>query len=107
MILAANGRCDSPRKSAKYCTYSLMDHETNKILHVETVDKCEVGLQSPNMKHETFTRSIAHILQFVQCPEVIIDASPSIRKIINYVIFVFLYVHIFLKKLSTQAWYIL
>ena len=61
MILAANGRCDSPGKSVKYCTYSPMDHETNKILHVETVDKCEVGLQLPDVKHETFTRSIAHI----------------------------------------------
>ena len=81
MILAANGRCDSPGKSAKYCTYSPVDRETNKILHVETVDKCEVGLQSPNMKHEAFTCSTAHILQFVHCPEVIIDASSSIQKI--------------------------
>lgn len=83
MILAADGRCDSPGKSAKYCTYSLMDHDTNKILHVETVDKREVRLQSPNMEREAFTRSMAHIQQFVHCPEVITDASSSIRKIIG------------------------
>ena len=84
MILAADGRCDSPGKSAKYCTYCLMDHETNKILHVDTVDKREVRLQSPNMEREAFsTRSMTHILQIVQCPEVITDASSSIQKIIR------------------------
>ena len=110
VISAANGRCDSPRKSAKYCTYSLMDHDTNKILHVETVDKREVRLQSPNMERQAFTRSMAHILQLVHGPEVITDASSSIRKIIGkFVVFVVVVtnVHIFLKKPSTQAWYIL
>ena len=60
-----------------------MDHETNKILHVETVDKREVRLHSPNMEREAFTRSMTHILQIVQCPEIITDASSSIRKIIG------------------------
>ncbi|XP_065886789.1 uncharacterized protein [Dysidea avara] len=83
VVLAADGRCDSPGNSAKYCTYSLMDHETNKILHVETVDKREVRLQSPNMEREAFSRSIAHVLQLVECPEVITDASSSVRKMIE------------------------
>ena len=60
-----------------------MDHETNKILHVETVDKREVRLQSPNMEREAFSRSIAHVLQLVECPEVITDASSSVRKMIG------------------------
>ena len=60
-----------------------MDHDTNKILHVETVDKREVRLQSPNMEREAFMRSMTHILEFLQCPEVITDASSSIRKIIG------------------------
>ena len=87
-----------------------MDHDTNKILHVETVDKREVRLQSPNMEREAFTCSLAHILQLVQCPEVITDASSSIWKIMGkFVLFVVAVtnVHIFLKKPSTQAWYIL
>ena len=81
--MAADGRCDSPGNSAKYCTYSLMDYETNKILHVETVDKREVRLQSPNMEHKAFSRSMVHILQIVQCPEIITDASSSVRKLIG------------------------
>ena len=48
-MLAGNGRCDSPGNGAKFCTCSLMDTGTNKILHAETVDKREVHLQSPNI----------------------------------------------------------
>ena len=60
-----------------------MDHDTNKILHVETVDKCKVRLQSLNMEREAFMLSMTHILEFLQRPEVITDASSSIRKIIG------------------------
>jgi len=43
-VLAGDGRCDSPGSSDKFCTYSLMDTATNKILHAETIDKREVQL---------------------------------------------------------------
>ena len=81
--MAFDGKCDSPGKCAKYCTYSLMDHDTNKILHVETVDKREVRLQSSNMEREAFKRSMTHMLEFLQFQGVITDASSSIRKIIG------------------------
>ena len=42
--LAGDKRCDSPGSSAKYCSYSLMEMNSYKILHVETVDKREVDL---------------------------------------------------------------
>ena len=42
--LAGDGRCESPGSSAKYCSYSLMEMNSYKILHVETVDKREVDL---------------------------------------------------------------
>jgi len=50
LVLSGNGRCDSPGKSAKFCTYSMMEATHNQILHFENVDKCEVGLHSPNME---------------------------------------------------------
>ena len=50
LIVAGDGRCDSPGSSAKFCSYSLMDVSTSKVLHVETIDKREVQLQSPNME---------------------------------------------------------
>jgi len=36
-------------KSAKYCTYSLMDSETNKIVYMDIVNK-HVALKSPNIE---------------------------------------------------------
>ena len=44
LILCGDGRCDSPGASAKFCSYTLMDAETNKILHTETVTREEVSL---------------------------------------------------------------
>lgn len=79
LILSGDGRCDSPGKSAKFCTYSLMDLESGLILHTETVDKREVALQSPNMEREGFIRSMRYLLPLVKCKEVITDASSSIR----------------------------
>ena len=77
LVLAGDGRCGS---SAKYCSYSLMDMNPHKILHIETVDKREVKLQSPNMEHKAFVDSIEHISSQLTCSEVVTDASSSIRK---------------------------
>ena len=43
LVLCGDGRCDSPGTSAKYCTYTLMESNTNLIVHSETVTKAEVG----------------------------------------------------------------
>ena len=80
IILSGDGRCDSPGKSAKYCTYSLMDIDTGYILHSETVDKREVALQSPNMEKEAFVRSLQFLQTQISCKEIITDASTAIRK---------------------------
>ena len=58
VVLSGDGRCTSPGKSAKYCTYSIMEIHTCYILHTETVDKRQVALQSPNMEKEGFVRSL-------------------------------------------------
>ena len=42
LLLAGDGRCDSPGFSAKYCTYSLMDTDTNLIVHMETLKRSQV-----------------------------------------------------------------
>ena len=80
VILSGDGRCNSPGKSAKYCTYSLMDIDTGYILHSETVDKREVALQSPNMEKVAFVKSLQFLQVHVLCKEIITDASTSIRK---------------------------
>ena len=57
----------------------MMDIDSGKILHAETVDKREVRLQSPNMEREAFIRSLNFLLPRVKCTEIITDASTSIR----------------------------
>ena len=62
-MLCDDGRCDSPTKSTKFCTYSLMESESNVILHFENIDKCEVDLHSPNMEREVMIRSLDFLLE--------------------------------------------
>ncbi|CAN7942951.1 unnamed protein product [Ixodes pacificus] len=41
LVLAGDGRSDSPGRSAKYETYTVVDVSTKKVLHVETVQSNE------------------------------------------------------------------
>ena len=59
--MGGDRRYDSPGSCAKFCSYSLLDIDSSKILHVENVDKCEVSLQSPNMEREAVSRAIRYI----------------------------------------------
>ena len=49
LVLCGDGRCDSPGSSAKFCTYILMETETNKIIHCITVAKSEVSVLINNL----------------------------------------------------------
>ena len=60
-VLVGDGQCDSPGSSAKICTYSLMDIACSKILHLESVDKREIPLQSPNMEMEAVSQVISYL----------------------------------------------
>ena len=35
VVLTGDGRCDSPGHCAKYCTYTIMDSTTGKIVDLE------------------------------------------------------------------------
>ena len=41
VIVSGDGRCDSPGKCARFCTYTLMETTKNLIVHSETMDKRE------------------------------------------------------------------
>ena len=98
LTLCGDGRCDSPGKSAKYCTYSLMDSETNKILHVETIDMREVNLKSPNVEREAFKRSMEYLIsRGIKITEVVTDASTTVISTTG-TIFPFLLLLFFIHK---------
>jgi hypothetical protein len=59
--LAGDGRCDSPGFSAKYCTYSLLDTESQHILTFVTIKVTETG-SSCKMEVEGFRRCMEYLL---------------------------------------------
>ena len=84
--MCGDGRCDSPGKSAKFCTYSLMESENNEILHFENIDKREVDLRSPNMEREGMIRSLDFLIEKqLRVVELITDSSSSIAKTLGTV----------------------
>ena len=58
LVLVGDGHCDFPGQSAKYCTYSFIDTDTDKIIHTKTTDKREVALKSPNMEIKAFEQGM-------------------------------------------------
>ena len=59
--LAGDGRCDSPGISAKYCTYSLLDMESQHILTFVTIKVTETS-SSCKMEVEGFRRCMEYLL---------------------------------------------
>lgn len=62
VILAGDGRCDSPGHSAQYCSYVLTDESQKKVLHVETVDVRQAAGKSPNMEKIGFERGLDFLM---------------------------------------------
>ena len=60
--LASDGRCDSPGFSAKYCLYSHIDLQTNKILSLQLVQVSETG-SSGKMEVLGYERGMDYLLQ--------------------------------------------
>jgi len=83
LLLAGDGRCDSPGSSAKFCTYSLMEMEKNYILHMEIVDKRELQLQSPNMEREALKQLLDFLCTRVNIKELFTDDSTSVAKMLG------------------------
>lgn len=59
--LCGDGRCDSPGFSAKYCSYTLMDLKTNKILTLQLIQVTETG-SSSKMEVEGYKRAVDEVL---------------------------------------------
>lgn len=60
--LCGDGRMDSPGFSAKYCCYSLMDMDSDKVLAFAIVDVTETGGKSTNMEVLAFERCLKQLL---------------------------------------------
>lgn len=60
--LASDGRCDSPGFNAKYCTYSLLDMETQEIVPFVNIKVTETG-SSSKMEVEGFRRCMTYLIE--------------------------------------------
>ena len=60
--IAGDGQCDSPGYSAKYCTYSLMDQQSGKVvtLNVQQVSECT---SSVAMETEAFAACVGNMAE--------------------------------------------
>ena len=85
MVIAGDGRCDSPGKCAKFCTYSVMETSSNVIIHSETIDKREVHLKSPNMEREGASRAMSYLKDKINIVEITTDASTSVTSMLGTV----------------------
>ena len=83
LVLSGGGRCDSPGKSAKYWTYSVMETGQNKILHFENIDKWEVHLRS-DMEREGMVRCLNFLIsKGMTITELATDSSSSVASILG------------------------
>ncbi|XP_070176774.1 uncharacterized protein [Littorina saxatilis] len=84
IVVLGDGRNDSPGYCAQYCTYTLMDSETKKILTIKTVDKRETDGKSPRMETEGFHRAMSDLLQKgINVKEVVTDAHTGIGAVMK------------------------
>lgn len=83
VVVSGDGRCDSPGKCAKFCTYTLMETNKNLILHSETMDKTEVQNKSPNMEREAANRALTCLKGKINVVEITTDASTSVTKMLG------------------------
>ena len=82
LYLAGDGRCDSPGYSAKYCTYSLLDQSTSKIIEIQQVQKTETDNKSTRMEVLAFERAMDSVIaEGLTVAIIATDRHTSIRKL--------------------------
>lgn len=75
---------DSPGWSAQYCTYSLADNESKKIVHLENIDKRECDRKSTVMEKEALKRGLNCLLdQGMKIEELTTDAHIAISAMLR------------------------
>lgn len=78
VVLAGDGRSDSPGHSAQYCSYVFTDEISRRVLHSEVVDVREAGGKSPNMEKIGFDRGMDFLMNKVKVKEIVTDGHLQI-----------------------------
>ena len=80
----SDGRCDSPGFSAARSTYTVIDHDSHRILSLQLLDKRQVQLKSPNMEKLGCQQALREIkAKGVKVTEFVTDAHKQVAKMIS------------------------
>lgn len=83
LVLAGDGRNDSPGFCAQYCVYSVMDEITKAIVDVEIKDKRETGGSSPAMEVAALKVILERLAEKYKVGELTTDASSSVIALVK------------------------
>ena len=79
-VLAGDGRCDSPGHCAKYCTYTLLDVESQKVVDFKIVSVSEVA-NSNCMDKKGFVDTLSNVeANGINVDVISTDRHPQIKK---------------------------
>ncbi|XP_014666614.1 PREDICTED: uncharacterized protein LOC106808411 [Priapulus caudatus] len=79
LVVLGDGRMDSPGYSAQYCSYTIMESESKKILTLKTLDKRVTDRKSTNMEKKGFSDALGEVMaKGLKVKEVVTDAHMAI-----------------------------
>ena len=83
-MITGDGRMDSPGPCAQYCTYTVMEDKTKKIMSCLTLDKREAGGKSTNLEKLGFLKTMTALRgKGVNITEVVTDARMQISSLMS------------------------
>ena len=89
---AGDGRMDSPGHCAQYCSYTMMENTTKKIVTLETMDKRQTGGKSCSLKKECFIKAMANLNEKqMDVGEIVSDAHMQITALMSKFFFFFFF----------------
>jgi len=74
---------DSPGFCAQYCSYSVMENDTKKIISIVNIDKRETARNSVAMEKEGFLRTVDDLCQDLKLAEFCTDANVQISALFS------------------------
>lgn len=89
---------DSPGYSAQYCSYTMMDNTSKKIVSLETMDKRHVERKSSNMEKACFIKTVQALTEKeISISEIVTDSHMQISALMSECIIVICW---FLNKMN-------
>ncbi|KAK7901331.1 hypothetical protein WMY93_018100 [Mugilogobius chulae] len=83
VVALGDGRMDSPGFSAQYCTYTVMDNHTKKIIQVANTDKRETQGNSTIMEKAAFIQCVDRLRDEITLSEMCTDAHAQISALFS------------------------